>query len=157
MSAMVSQITSLTIVYPSVYSGAEKHQSSASLAFARGIHRWPVNYPAQKASNAETASIWWRHHGIYTARVWSSQVLAVHNGFHCESVSSSHNNTRRYLLSVTFDLRVYWDSLSCISWSSGESVIWEHLRKRKQWFFFNKHVITIHMYNRKPVALSHAG
>ena len=47
MSAMVSQITSLTIVCSTVYSGADptKHQSSASLAFVRGIHRWPVNSP----------------------------------------------------------------------------------------------------------------
>ena len=47
MSAMTSQITSLTIVYSTVYSGADqrKHQSSASLAFVRGIHRWPVNSP----------------------------------------------------------------------------------------------------------------
>ena len=47
MDTMASQITSLTIVYSSVYSGADqrKHQSSASLAFARGIHRWPVNSP----------------------------------------------------------------------------------------------------------------
>ena len=47
MGAMVSQITSLTLVYSTVYSGADqrKHQSSASLAFVRGIHRWPVNSP----------------------------------------------------------------------------------------------------------------
>ena len=47
MGAMVSHITSLTIVYLSVYSGADqrKHQSSASLAFDWGIHRWPVNSP----------------------------------------------------------------------------------------------------------------
>ena len=45
MSAMAHQITSLTIVYSAVYSGTDrrKHQSSASLAFVRGIHRWPVN------------------------------------------------------------------------------------------------------------------
>ena len=45
MRVMVSQITSLTIVYSSVYSGADqrKHQSSASLAFVRGIQRWLVN------------------------------------------------------------------------------------------------------------------
>ena len=44
---MASQITSLTIVYRTAYSGADqrKHQSSASLAFVRGIHRWPVNSP----------------------------------------------------------------------------------------------------------------
>ena len=45
MGAIASQIISLTIVYSTVYSGADqrKHQSSASLAFVRGIHRWPVN------------------------------------------------------------------------------------------------------------------
>ena len=42
-----AQITSLTIVNWTVYSYADqrKHQSSASLAFVRGIHRWPVNSP----------------------------------------------------------------------------------------------------------------
>ena len=47
MGAMASQITSLTIVYSTVFSaaGKKKHQSSASLAFVRGIHRWPVNSP----------------------------------------------------------------------------------------------------------------
>ena len=47
MSPMASQITSLTIVYSTVYSGTDqrKHQSSASLAFVRGIHRFPVNSP----------------------------------------------------------------------------------------------------------------
>ena len=62
MGAMASQITSLTIVYSTFYSGADqrkhqtcyvygeikllkKHQSSASLAFVLGIHRWPVNSP----------------------------------------------------------------------------------------------------------------
>ena len=47
MGAMASQITSLAIVYPTVYSGADqrKHQSSASVAFVWGIHRGPVNSP----------------------------------------------------------------------------------------------------------------
>ena len=42
-----SQVTSLTIVYSTVDSGVDqrKRQSSASLAFAWGIHRWPVNSP----------------------------------------------------------------------------------------------------------------
>ena len=39
MGAMASQITSLTIIYSNGYSGADQrwHQSSASLAFVRGI------------------------------------------------------------------------------------------------------------------------
>ena len=47
MGAIASQVTSLTIVYSTVYPDADqrKHQSSASLAFVRGIHRGPVNSP----------------------------------------------------------------------------------------------------------------
>ena len=42
---MASQITSLAIVYATVYSGADEHQSSAPLAFVWGVQRWPVNSP----------------------------------------------------------------------------------------------------------------
>ena len=46
MGTMASQITSLTIVYSTVYSGADQrnHQSSASLAFVQvnSPHKWPV-------------------------------------------------------------------------------------------------------------------
>ena len=47
MGAMASQITSLTIVHSTVYSGVDqrKHELSASLALVRGSHRWPVNSP----------------------------------------------------------------------------------------------------------------
>ena len=47
MSTIASLITSLTIVYSTVYSDADqrKHQSSASLAFVRGNHLGPVNSP----------------------------------------------------------------------------------------------------------------
>ena len=47
MGMIASQITSLTIAYSTVYSDADqrKHQSSAALAFVRGIHRGPVNSP----------------------------------------------------------------------------------------------------------------
>ena len=46
MGVMASQTTSL-IVYSIVYYGADqrKHQSSTSLAFVGGIHRWTVNSP----------------------------------------------------------------------------------------------------------------
>ena len=43
MGSIASQITSLMIVYSSVYSGSDE-------------------FPAQRASNAENVSIWWRHH-----------------------------------------------------------------------------------------------
>ena len=47
MGTIASQITSLTMVFSIVYSDADKrkHQSFASLALERGIHRRPVNSP----------------------------------------------------------------------------------------------------------------
>ena len=56
MGTMASQITSLTIVYSTVYSDPDqrKHQSSTSLAFVPGT----AEFPAQMTSNAENVSIW---------------------------------------------------------------------------------------------------
>ena len=64
MGTFASQITSLTIVYSTVYSGADqrKHQSSAWLVFVRGIHRWPVNFP---------------HKGPVTRKMFPSAISAV--------------------------------------------------------------------------------
>ena len=47
MNAVASQITSLAIVYSTVFSCAykKKNKNSAPLAFVGGIHRWPVNSP----------------------------------------------------------------------------------------------------------------
>ena len=47
MGTMARQVTSLTIDFSTVYSGADqrKHQSSALLAFLRGIHQWLGNSP----------------------------------------------------------------------------------------------------------------
>ena len=47
LGAMASQIISLTIVFSTVYLDTDqrKHQSSATLAFVRRIHRRPVNSP----------------------------------------------------------------------------------------------------------------
>ena len=51
MSVMASQITGVSTVSSNVGSGANqrKHQSSASLAFVREIHRWPVNFPHKRS------------------------------------------------------------------------------------------------------------
>ena len=67
ISVMASQITSLAIVKSIVYSGADqrKHQSSALLAFVRGIHRCTVNCPhkgsvTRKCLHLMTSSWPWR-------------------------------------------------------------------------------------------------
>ena len=48
MSTIASQIAGALIVHSSVCSDQRKHQSSVSLAFEKGIHRWPVDYPNQE-------------------------------------------------------------------------------------------------------------
>ena len=47
MTAMASLVTGVSIVYSTVCSGGDqrKHQSSASLAFVKGIHRSSLNFP----------------------------------------------------------------------------------------------------------------
>ena len=64
MGMVASQITSLTTVCPTIYSGADqrKHQSSASLAFVRGIHRWPLNSPHKGPVTRKMLPFSWRHH-----------------------------------------------------------------------------------------------
>ena len=50
MSELTSQITSVSIVCSTIHSATDqrKHQSSSSLAFVQGIHRWPVNSPHKR-------------------------------------------------------------------------------------------------------------
>ena len=59
MSAMACQMTGISIVYWNVSSGADqrKHQSSASLAFMRGIHRWQLNSPYKGAATRKMFSL----------------------------------------------------------------------------------------------------
>ena len=64
MSAMASQITSLTIVYLTVNSGRRSKKTSKLRVTGLCAGNSPVTgeFPAQRASNAENVSIWWRHH-----------------------------------------------------------------------------------------------
>ena len=73
MTTMEAQITSLTVVYSTVYSDANqrKHQSYASWPLC-GNSPGPVNSHT-KASYAENVSIWWRHHD-YMCNMFSHQV-----------------------------------------------------------------------------------
>ena len=63
MSTIASQITSLTIVYSTVYSDADKKTSKLRVTgLCAGNSPGTGEFPAQMASNAENISIWWRHH-----------------------------------------------------------------------------------------------
>ena len=88
MGAMASQITGVSIVCSAVCSGADgrKHQSFASLAFVRLIHRWPVDSPhkgpvtrkmfpssciPEKKLSDNTINSLWPSDVIWRRRSWS--------------------------------------------------------------------------------------
>ena len=81
MDSMASQITSLTIVYSGVYSGADQRKTSKLrvTGLCAGNSPGTGEFPAQMASNAGNASIWWRHH--YDLETLSSLLALVAGGF----------------------------------------------------------------------------
>ena len=97
------------IVYSTVCSGADqrKHQSSASLTFA-GNSPVTGEFPAQRASNAENVSIWWRHHALGTGNA------GIYG-------NTGHNCCRWWLFTILW---------SCIDWLLN----WGSSKKRK-WNF----------------------
>ena len=62
---MASQISSLTIVYSTVYSRRRSENISKLrvIGLCAGNSTVTGEFPAQRASNAEKNSIWWRRHG----------------------------------------------------------------------------------------------
>ena len=119
MSVMASQITSFMIVY----SGADqrKHQSSASLAFVRGIHRGPVNssheWPVMPQSHPTTGPVRFLTPVRFIARKaeWSAR-----RNFTPVLLSWSHQATGPVRLDTAvhlcFDqiiLRIHMDPVRC--------------------------------------------
>ena len=90
MSAMASQITGVSIVCWTVWSGADqrKHQSSASLAFVRGIHRWPVDSPHKGPVKGVSIVCWTLCSGADQRKYQSSVSLAFVRGIHRWPVDS---------------------------------------------------------------------
>ena len=77
MRAMASQINSISIVYSTNCSGVDqrKHQRSVWLTFVVEIQ-----FPAQRASNAQNVSVWWRHHERHDAS-FSQACICLFNDF----------------------------------------------------------------------------
>ena len=66
MGAMASQTTSPAIIYSTVfYSGADQRKHLSVTGLCVGNSPVTGEFPAQMASKAENASIWWRHHGCF--------------------------------------------------------------------------------------------
>ena len=109
MAEMASEITSLMIVYSTVYSGVyqRKHQSSASLAFVREFtgDRWPVNSPhkwpvTRKTFSFDDVIIWKIFRLVLPAQETSTiEMISVLTGKHANSdkpLSVALNNKMAY-------------------------------------------------------------
>ena len=64
MGAMASQITSLKIVYSTVYSDADQIKHFRVTGLCAGNSPGTGEFTTQMASNAENISISWRHHVV---------------------------------------------------------------------------------------------
>ena len=130
MSVMASQITSLTIVYSSVYSGTgqRKHQSSSSLAYVRGIHRWPMNCPHKGPVMPKMFpfdDVIMRIHD-WIDLVWSYVLKSECNGQIYQACNSAfleianagiflNKILRRWFNSIHYNLQViYWITFRCL-------------------------------------------
>ena len=81
-----------------------KHQSSASLAFVRGIE-----FAAQMASNAENVPIWWRHHVSHLTKFM--RVRIKYNYLFCWSRASWNEN--KPIETHQLHEPVYWRMIIC--------------------------------------------
>ena len=122
---MASQITSLTSVYSTVYSGADqrKHQISASLVFV-GNSQVTGEFPAQRACNVENVSIWWRHHVISLHKhericfLWFIQMkilmFSVRCGVACRNIMTRSkglwSNTLISSKTLVHDMGLEWEN-----------------------------------------------
>ena len=79
MSKMASQITSLTIVYLTAYSGTgqRKHIKLRDTGLCERNSPVTGAFPALRASNAENVSIWGRHHIIDTVAPIADYIIGV--------------------------------------------------------------------------------
>ena len=95
MGAMASRITSITIVYSTVYSDADQRKPSKLRVTGLCAGNSPVTgeFPARRASNADNVSIGWRHH--VTSYCLNSLLLIVFIGGTACNLSHCHVKTHR--------------------------------------------------------------
>ena len=112
MSAMASQITSVSIVCSTVGPGADqrKHQSSVSLTFAWGIQWWVPRTKGQKRGKCFhwMTSSWFPAYGLLNGIVRFTESItlvsrATGNSTDCSAVPSG-KQVRRQLVHITCPL-----------------------------------------------------
>ena len=137
MTTIALQITSLTIVYSTIYSGADqsKHQSSASLAFVWGIHRGPVNSPhkwpvTRKMFPFDDVIMWWNHDDVTTWKCFQHDWPFVRGIHEYEGNPSQRASKAKLWHFFMLAWTSYWTN---INWVAGDL---------RQWFEWTQCSIT---------------
>ena len=150
MTTIAFQITSLTIVYSIVYPDADqrKHQSSASLAFVRGIHRGPVNSPrkgpvTRKCFHLMTSS--WSPTNITRGTIIHGLPPTVYpkkyaHGF-CFAVLCCGYTLTDFPISIRLTSLALWQSNDCPSASKATLM---HMDKYFMWIHYER----LHNHNK---------
>ena len=140
MNTMSSEITGVSIVYSIVCSGVDqrKHQSSALVAYVRGIHWWPVNST---------------HKGPVTRKMFPFADVIMQNSF----------KSRELLLAISRDLSWGWVYgryyvLSCFPLRTkmriflNKKCIWNCRLRSGGHFVFPAAFFPVHVYSVPPGA-----
>ena len=134
MGRIASQITSLTSVYSTVYSGSDqsKHQSSASLAFVCGIHRGPVNSPHKWPVTRKMfpfddviMCLWWWDRKKFNDR-WHIHINVLYENY-CSLIKFESSIFPRVQLTkanITLDNEFLPNRRQGIIWTNGGIVYW---------------------------------
>ena len=112
MGVIASQITSLTIVYSSVYSDALTQIKENIKALRRrplnGEFTETAEFPAQMASNAENVSIWWRHHDMVKNNLRSHTEAWTKWPTFCRWLGMQFHNRNWILIENFFEDSCWW-------------------------------------------------
>ena len=122
MGTMTSPITSLAIVYSTVYSGVDQKKTSKLRATGLCVGKSPENgeFLAQRASYAENVSISWRYYVIrhyYIGNVVciNSSTAAIISWYLSCRCIHGFNHIRGWLLTGVYcNLFVYPDLIPCM-------------------------------------------
>ena len=126
MSATASQITSLTIVYSTVYSRHRSKKTSKLCVTGLCAGNSPVTgeFPAQRASSAENVSIWWRHHAH------NGELLAIYCGYFGDNSSILTGSHRNMAHSSNISNVNFRGQHKYVCWSLSQAEEYKHFQSR---------------------------
>ena len=132
MTAMASQIISLTHVYSTVYSRRRSKKTSKLRvsSICAGNSSGTSEFSAQRASNAENVSIWRRHHVVQLMMGWyqlgsrNASQAACHTRSLEDNLQSPTNHMATAIMTIIIALpSSLWQSLLPLSSSLWQSTL----------------------------------